>query len=90
MSEVIHLQPVFQPITPLGAACIPDVHGRCVTCSDEGRSVTVIGSLSDGTALVALDGQEIEIDVSLIDDVAVGQVLLVHGGVALERLEAES
>jgi hydrogenase maturation factor len=38
-------------------------------------------------AQVEINGQRTEIDVSLVDGVEVGQTLLVHGGVALERVE---
>jgi hydrogenase maturation factor len=33
-----------------------------------------------------MDGQETEIEISLVDGVQPGTWLLVHGGVALERL----
>jgi hydrogenase maturation factor len=42
-----------------------------------------------GLALVALAGATEEIDISLVEDVAPGDVLLVHGGVALSRLDAD-
>ncbi|MBI1258265.1 MAG: hydrogenase assembly protein HupF [Chloroflexi bacterium] len=71
-------------------ACIPDAHGHCATCSDEAQTATVLHVSDTGMALVALNEREIEIDVSLIEDVAEGQVLLVHGGVALERVEADA
>ena len=90
MSEMIHLQPNFPPITLRGATCIPDVHGHCVTCNDDADQVTVLEVRDESTALVSLNGVTSEIDISLIDDVQAGQILLVHGGVALERVEAES
>ena len=87
-NELTPLTPATQAMTALGAACIPDAHGHCATCGDDAQAATVLHVADAGMALVALDGQEIEIDVSLVDDVAEGQVLLVHGGVALERVEA--
>ena len=73
-----------------GTYCIPDAHGRCLTCSDDAQPVTVLAVKdSEGLALVEVDGQQMEVDISLIEDVATGQILLVHGGVALERLDTE-
>lgn len=77
-----------------GPACSPDAAeaGHCITCSDEARPVLVV-SLDPvtGTALVKPPatesgedaGGESEIDVSLLEEVAPGDILLVHGGVAL-------
>jgi hypothetical protein len=73
-----------------GPACTPDAAGHCVTCADEARSVLVV-SLDPvfGTALVRPQepegGDESEIDVSLLEEVAPGDILLVHGGVALSN-----
>lgn len=63
--------------------------GHCLTCSDEAlpaRVLTVDDSLL--LAQVEINGQAAEIDISLIDDVVPGDLLLSHGGVALERLES--
>jgi len=88
MSQIIQPQPVLEPITPLGATCEPDAHGRCLTCSDEALPATVLQIDEQGwTAVVQVENQTTEIDISLVDDVTVGMVLLVHGGVALGRLE---
>lgn len=68
--------------------CIPDAHGRCLTCSDDAVQVTVLRvKPGENTAVVMLDGQPTEIDISLVDQVNQGDVLLVHGGVALEKRE---
>jgi hydrogenase maturation factor len=70
--------------------CIPDQHGNCITCSDEAQQVTVIALLSDGmSALVQMNGSHSEVDISLVDDVVAGHVLLAHGGVALKNLTTE-
>lgn len=66
--------------------CIPDAHGRCVTCSDEVQRATVLAV--DEALLMAqadIEGDCFDIDVSLVAGVQEGDVLLVHGGVALEK-----
>lgn len=69
-------------------ACQCDGGQRCLTCSDEMVPVIVIGLDQDaGLALVEVSGQREEIDITLVEDVAVGDLLLVHGGVAIARLE---
>lgn len=61
------------------------LHHTCGDIALPGRVVQL-----DATAMLALiqiaDGT-IEVDISLIDAVAPGNTLLVHGGVALERLD---
>ena len=89
MSQIINQQ--LEPITPLGATCEPDIHGHCITCSDEALPATVLEIDDLGwTAVVQIEDQTTEIDISLVDDVTMGTILLVHGGVALGRLETES
>ena len=65
--------------------CATD-HG-CITCADEGVEVTVVGTAADGLAECA-DGNGVagEVDVALVGDVAPGDALLVHAGVAIARL----
>ena len=73
--------------SPIGVSCaIDDPH--CITCSDEALPVTVL-QIDELLLLAQVEvrGQITEIDVSLIDEVKVGQTLLVHGGVALERMD---
>ena len=67
--------------------CATD-HG-CITCADEGVEVTVLAAAHDGLAACA-DGNGVcgEVDVALVGDVAPGDALLVHAGVAIARLEA--
>jgi hydrogenase maturation factor len=74
-------------VSASGASCaIDDPH--CITCSDEALAVTVL-QLDEQLLLAQVEvrGQLTEIDVSLVDEVKVGQTLLVHGGVALERVD---
>jgi hypothetical protein len=65
------------------AACAEDV---CITCSDEGRlaEVTTVGR--DGRAVVLAGGGRETIDISLVEPVAPGDLVLVHAGVALAAL----
>jgi hydrogenase maturation factor len=68
-------------------ACIPDAHRRCLTCSDDAQPATVLQvNVDESVAVVELDDVPLEIDISLVNPVAVGEVLLVHGGVALAKL----
>lgn len=71
-----------------GAFCIPDAEGHCITCSDEAVRVTVL-RVDEETevAQVKVQAQAEEVDISLIECVAPGDVLLVHGGVAIGRVE---
>ena len=67
-------------------ACAAD--GHCVTCADEALPATVVRVDQEaGLAVVTVDGGLIEVDVTLVDAVAPGHVLLVHGGVAIAHLE---
>jgi len=90
MTHITYPLTLIEPITGLGACCEPDEHGRCVTCSDDAQRAMVVSVMDGGlSALVEINGEQSEIDISLVDDVAEGQVLLAHGGVALEKLTAE-
>jgi hypothetical protein len=63
----------------------------CVTCSDEGRMGEVILEPTDGTgqALVRTATGEEWIDVTILGDVAVNDLVLVHAGTALTLLDTE-
>jgi hydrogenase maturation factor len=66
-------------------------NGHCLTCSDEAKPVKVLHvNQGTGLALVAVDEKTEEIDISLVEDVAAGDMLLAHGGVAIARLESHS
>ena len=60
----------------------------CLTCGDVAVALRV-AALSGSTATVERDGVHEEIAVDLVQDVVVGDVLLCHAGVALERAPAE-
>ena len=62
-------------------------HDVCITCSDQllrmhVESVDESGMIASGT----IEGEPVEIGVELIDGVQPGDVLLCHGGVALQRV----
>ncbi|KUI42403.1 hydrogenase assembly protein HupF [Mycobacterium sp. IS-1590] len=63
----------------------------CVTCSDDGRLGEVLAPPLDATssALVrTADGEE-WVDVTLVGDVAVDDLVLLHAGAAISRVEPE-
>ena len=65
-----------------------DAH-HCITCSDEGVEMRVL-AVDDarGLALCAApDGARSSVEVALVGPIAAGDVLLVHAGTALTRLE---
>jgi hydrogenase maturation factor len=62
-------------------------HDVCITCSDQLLRLVVGGVDEDGMiARGTIDGEPAEIGVELIDGVQAGDVLLCHGGVALQRV----
>jgi hypothetical protein len=69
-----------------GGACGHGLAGRCVTCSDEAPEALVLQVGGDGTALVSIGDRLTEIDVSLVGELAQGDRVLIHGGVALARV----
>ncbi|WP_052887533.1 HypC/HybG/HupF family hydrogenase formation chaperone [Thermogemmatispora carboxidivorans] len=89
--ESEHVSHTLSPSVPLRALCQPDPEGRCPTCADEAVAVTVLSvDKAAGLACVRLGVGEALIDITLLGEVQPGDRLLVHGGVALERLgEAE-
>ncbi len=58
----------------------------CVTCSDEGRVAEVSAVRADRRVEVITEGRRETIDVSLVDPVGPGDLLLVHAGVAIASL----
>jgi hypothetical protein len=58
----------------------------CITCSDQLLAVLVTGvDIDAGIAHGTVDGSTVEVGIDLLDGVRVGEVLLCHGGVALQR-----
>jgi hydrogenase maturation factor len=71
--------------------CIPAADGHCITCSDEALPATVLRiDQANGSALVTVGEATEEIDVTLVDDLAPGDVVLVHGGVAIALITEAS
>lgn len=69
-----------------------DVHTHhCVTCSDEGLPLRVVGAGPEEATAVCRgdDGVEQVVMTDLVGSVAPGEMLLVHAGVALSRLDDE-
>jgi hydrogenase maturation factor len=62
--------------------------GHCITCSDEGVEMTVVRARGESAVCRDPDGEPADVDVALVDAVGPGDVVLVHAGVALARLEA--
>jgi hydrogenase maturation factor len=58
---------------------------HCTTCSDEGVPMRVVEVRAGGTALCEGD---VEVMTDLVGAVEPGETLLVHAGVALQRLDA--
>jgi hydrogenase maturation factor len=64
--------------------CTPAEDGHCITCSDEALPATVLQiNQESGSALVTVREATEEIDITLVDDLVPGDVVLVHGGVAI-------
>ncbi|SRR6266567_226667 len=83
------LRDELMPMNP--ASCEFDAEGHCITCSDEALQVRVLRVDQDnGIALVAINDTSEEIDITLVEGVGPGDVLLVHGGVAIANLESHT
>jgi hypothetical protein len=59
----------------------------CVTCSDEGRMGEVVSTTADGMASVRTARGVEDVATALIDPVAAGELVLVHAGTAISRIE---
>jgi hydrogenase expression/formation protein HypC len=73
----------------LPPSCTLD-HDGCVVCSDAGIPVRVLSVAGDDALCEDGAGNRAEIAVELVAPVAVGEVLLTHGGVAIGRVEEVS
>lgn len=73
--------------------CTPSEDGHCVTCSDEALQARVLRVDEEtGLALVEVMAEEVrteEIDITLVENVVPGDLLLVHGGVAIGNGSAD-
>jgi hypothetical protein len=71
--------------------CTPTADGHCVTCSDEALQARVL-RVDEETGLVEVMAEEVrteEIDITLVENVVPGDLLLVHGGVAIANGSAD-
>jgi HupF/HypC family len=67
--------------------CTEDV---CVTCSDEGRVGEVVNASTDGMAGVRTARGVEDVVTALVDPVAAGELVLVHAGTAISRVEEDT
>lgn len=76
-----------QAFLPVGGDAGGDPPHVCITCSDQLLRFVVDAVDEDGMiASGTIDGEPAEIGVDLIEGVRPGDVLLCHGGVALQRV----
>jgi hydrogenase maturation factor len=82
-------------MTDVPAPLCGALDGHCITCSDEGIVMRVVGP-GEETGVVQCviadadpDGARHDVDVGLVDPLGPGDLLLVHAGVALARVGAE-
>ncbi|HEY3672381.1 MAG TPA: HypC/HybG/HupF family hydrogenase formation chaperone [Acidimicrobiia bacterium] len=61
----------------------------CVTCADEGR-VAEVQQLADDEASVRCGGVTESVATGLVDDLVAGELVLVHAGVAIARIDEAS
>lgn len=62
----------------------------CVTCSDEGRLGEVVAVSADGLAAVRTGRGVEDVVTTLVGPVAAGDLVLVHAGTAISRLEEDT
>jgi hydrogenase expression/formation protein HypC len=66
---------------------IYEKHLSCPTCKDEGLPARVLSvDAATNLATVRMEGGEREVALDLLDDVQVGDFILVHIGTAIARL----
>jgi D-sedoheptulose 7-phosphate isomerase len=61
--------------------------GVCVTCGDVALPAAVVSTHGESAALVRTAQGEEEADITLVAPVRPGELVLVHGGIALERVK---
>jgi hypothetical protein len=61
----------------------------CVTCSDEGRLGEVVSASADGQAAVRTARGVENVATTLIDPVAAGELVMVHAGTAISKVDEE-
>ena len=83
--ELTHV--CFEHSGLLKPECAEDV---CVTCSDEGRLGEVVTASAEGMAAVRTARGVEDVVTALIDPVAAGELVLVHAGTAISRIEEDA
>lgn len=75
------------PNIDTNSVCELDAEGHCITCSDEAliARVLLVDDLT-GFASVTIEDAQDNVDITLLDVVAEGDLLLVHGGVAIANI----
>lgn len=68
------------------AECTEEV---CITCSDEGRLGEALGASEQGMARVRTANGIESVSTDLVDPVAAGELVLVHAGMAISRVDRE-
>jgi len=88
-SKTLHSVAVsINPVQATSDVCSHAEDGQCITCSDQAVLVKVWRVNDEaGLALVVAGDETEEIDISLVDEVAPGDTLLAHGGVAIAHLD---
>jgi hydrogenase expression/formation protein HypC len=71
---------------PQASYCTLD-HDGCVVCSDAGIPLRVLSIEGDDALCEDTVGNRTEIAVELVKPVAVGEVLLTHGGIAIAKVQ---
>lgn len=80
----------MRDLTPDAATCVPDAHGHCSICGDEATLVRVVAIDAAGeTAEVVLGDVVSTVAIDLLDEVAVGDAILVHMGFAISRVDLD-
>ncbi len=70
------------------ASCTRDAQGHCLTCSDEALPARVVHVEHEtGIALVEIQCSQQEVDITLVEGIEPEDWLLVHGGVAIARMD---
>ena len=74
-------------LIPPSIVCEPGPDGHCAICADEGIPGRVLEIRPNNLALVEMPSSQIEVALDLIDNVQIGDQLLIHAGVAIAELE---
>jgi hydrogenase maturation factor len=59
----------------------------CIVCSDTGVPVRIVELRGDDALCEDSSGDRVEIAIELVGPVSTGDIVLVHGGVAIARVE---